>query len=199
MSPLVQHLLVPGVSLGEKLVRTFVVYLFLIIGLRLSGKRQLGQMNPFDLVVLLTLAITVQNALIGDDTSLSGGLIGATFLLVLNGVLVRFMHRRRALAKAVEGKPVVLIEDGQVVRENLDEELIPLDTLLAVCRQQGVERFDEVQRAVLETSGTISVFAKHPTEQEVTNRQLLQRLEHLETLLRERAAMPVEKQTTGMD
>jgi len=70
MSPLLQHLIVPGVSVGEKLVRTFVVYLFLVLALSLSGKRQLGQMNPFDLVPLLTLAITVQNALIGNDMSL---------------------------------------------------------------------------------------------------------------------------------
>src|SRR5712675_1483559 len=91
MSEVWTHLLMPGAPVWEKILRAIVVYVFLIVGLRLSGKRELAQLNPFDLVVLLTLSNTVQNAIIGDDNSLLGGLIGATALLVLNYLVVRFM------------------------------------------------------------------------------------------------------------
>src|SRR5258705_10961228 len=101
-----------GLPVAEKILRPIVVYVFLIVGLRLAGKRELAQLNPFDLVVLLTLSNTVQNAIIGDDNSVTGGIIGATSLLVINHLVVRFLYKHRALDQLIEGRADVLIEDG---------------------------------------------------------------------------------------
>src|SRR2546429_2629965 len=106
-----KDMLVLGLPILEKILRPILVYLFLIIGLRLSGKRELAQLNPFDLVVLLTLSNTVQNAIIGDDTSLIGGIIGAIALLVINYLTVRFMFHHPKLETLVEGEAVVLLEN----------------------------------------------------------------------------------------
>src|ERR1700712_1833851 len=100
--------------IAEKIVRPVVVYLFLIGGLRLAGKRELAQLNPFDLVVLLTLSNAVQNAIIGEDNSVTGGLIGATTLLVLNYLVVRFLFGHQRLDRMIEGAPDVLIHEGRI-------------------------------------------------------------------------------------
>src|SRR5437764_3089852 len=107
-----------GVPVIEKVLRAVIVYFFLVVGLRLAGKRELAQLNPFDLIVLLTISNTVQNAIIGDDNSVVGGLIGATTLLVLNYVVVRFLANHERLDRIVEGSPDVLVEDGRVVEEH---------------------------------------------------------------------------------
>src|SRR5256884_1046823 len=104
----------PDVSILEKIIRPILVYFFLIIGLRLAGKRELAQLNPFDLVVLLTLSNTVQNAIIGDDNSVTGGLIGAATLLLVNYVVVRFLYSHDRLDRLVEGAPDVLVENGKI-------------------------------------------------------------------------------------
>src|SRR5579871_2856364 len=104
----------------EKVIRTLVVYGFLLIGLRLAGKRELGQLNPFDLVVLLVLSNTVQNAIIGNDNSLIGGLVGAAFLLTLNYAVVRFLYRHPALDRLIEGDPDVLVRDGKILHRRLE-------------------------------------------------------------------------------
>src|SRR5256885_13582348 len=104
-------LLTPDIPFVEKIVRTAIVYVFLLVGLRLAGKRELTQLNPFDLVVLLLLSNTVQNAIIGEDNSLAGGILGAATLLVLNGVLVRLLFRWGKL-DTIEGRPDVLIRNG---------------------------------------------------------------------------------------
>src|SRR5512136_1790244 len=96
----------------EKILRPIFVYAFLIVGLRLAGKRELAQLNPFDLVVLLTLSNTVQNAIIGNDTSVTGGIIGASTLLIVNYLVVRFVYTHGAIEKLVEGDEDVLIENG---------------------------------------------------------------------------------------
>src|SRR3984885_423312 len=120
---------VMGLPLAEKILRPVVVYGFLVISLRLSGKRELVQLNPFDLVVLLTLSNTVQNAIIGDDNSVSGGLIGATSLLVVNYLVVRFLYNHRKLDRLIEGRADVLIENGKVKTEHLKKELISIQQL----------------------------------------------------------------------
>src|SRR5437868_14967453 len=97
---------------AEKMIRPVLVYVFLIVGLRLAGKREMAQLNPFDLVVLLTLSNTVQNAIIGNDNSVTGGIIGATTLLVVNYVVVRFRYSHEKLDRLIEGDPQVLIENG---------------------------------------------------------------------------------------
>src|SRR3954469_3644570 len=115
MSTMWQDLTTPGPPIGEKLTRAVVVYLFLILGLRLAGKRELSQLNPFDLVVLLLLSNTVQNAIIGNDNSIVGGLIGAAALIVLNSTVVRLLYRYGKLDK-IEGKPDVLVRNGRLLR-----------------------------------------------------------------------------------
>src|SRR5437773_2608090 len=99
-----------GLPVAEKMLRPIIVYVFLIVGLRLAGKRELAQLNPFDLVVLLTLSNTVQNAIIGDDNSITGGLIGATTLLIVNHVVVRYLYDHERIDRLVEGNPDVLIK-----------------------------------------------------------------------------------------
>src|SRR5206468_9786439 len=118
-----RDLLHPDVSILEKILRPILVYFFLVISLRLAGKRELVQLNPFDLVVLLTLSNTVQNAIIGDDNSVLGGIISATSLLATNFLVVRFLYRHRKLDQLVEGRADVLIEDGKVRTQHLKTEL----------------------------------------------------------------------------
>src|SRR2546423_5915454 len=102
------NMFVLGLPVLEKILRPVIVYLFLIVGLRLSGKRELAQLNPFDLVVLLTLSNTVQNAIIGEDNSVTGGIVGAVSLLVVNYLVVRFLYDHQKLEHLVEGDPDVL-------------------------------------------------------------------------------------------
>ena len=113
----------------EKILRPVIVYFFLVVMLRLSGKRELVQLNPFDLVVLLTLSNTVQNAIIGDDNSVSGGLLGATALLAINYLVVRFLYSHKKLDQVVEGKADVLIEAGRVRTQHLKGDLITMTQL----------------------------------------------------------------------
>src|SRR5712672_3752056 len=117
-----KDMFVVGLPILEKILRPIFVYIFLIVGLRLSGKRELVQLNPFDLVVLLTLSNTVQNAIIGDDNSVSGGIIGATSLLAVNYLVVRFLYDHRKLDQVVEGSPDILIENGKVHEHKLKRE-----------------------------------------------------------------------------
>src|SRR5213076_1139792 len=113
-----------GAPVAEKVLRAVVVYAFLVVGLRLAGKRELAQLNPFDLVVLLTLSNAVQNAIIGDDNSITGGMIGASTLLIVNYAVVRFMYGHARIEQFVEGAPDILIKDGKIHSENCRRELI---------------------------------------------------------------------------
>src|SRR3979411_3062545 len=119
-----RNMFVMGLPLAEKILRPIIVYVFLVVSLRLSGKRELVQLNPFDLVVLLTLSNTVQNAIIGEDNSVLGGIVGATSLLATNYLVVRFLYGHRKLDQLVEGKAEVLIENGKVRNQHLKSELI---------------------------------------------------------------------------
>ena len=168
-----------GLPVLEKILRPILVYAFLVVGLRLAGKRELAQLNPFDLVVLLTLSNTVQNAIIGDDNSVTGGVIGATTLLLVNYAVVRFLYSHQALEHAVEGGVDVLIEGGRVRADRLKRELITPPQLEAAAHRQGFASLDEVERAVLEPSGTISFSAKRPTPEAVRHGELLARLDGL--------------------
>src|SRR2546423_2045961 len=111
---LLHDMFVLTIPLAEKVLRPVVVYVFLIVGLRVAGKRELAQLNPFDLVVLLTLSNTVQNAIIGDDNTVSGGVIGAATLLAVNYLVVRYLYSHPGLDRYVEGDPDVLVADGCV-------------------------------------------------------------------------------------
>ncbi len=170
---------VPSLPILEKVLRPLLVYSFLIVALRLAGKRELAQLNPFDLVVLLTLSNTVQNAIIGEDNSVTGGLIGATTLLVVNYLVVRFLYAHERLDRLVEGEPDALIENGQVKADRLKEEIITLAELEAAARRQGFASLAEVERAVLEPGGTISFLAKKPPVEELRHRELMAQLEQV--------------------
>ena len=174
-----KDMFVMGLPLLEKILRPIVVYAFLVISLRLSGKRELVQLNPFDLVVLLTLSNTVQNAIIGEDNSVLGGLIGATSLLVTNYLVVRFLYDHRKIDQLVEGKADVLVENGNVRTERLKKELITLEQLEAAARKQGFASLAKVEECVLEPGGTLCFVGKKPGTEDLRHKELLGKLEGL--------------------
>ncbi len=168
-----------GVPVAEKMLRPVIVYVFLITGLRLAGKRELAQLNPFDLVVLLTLSNTVQNAIIGEDNSVTGGLIGAATLLIVNHGVVRYLYGHERTHRLVEGDPDVLVEDGVVRTDRLRDELITIAELEAAAHKQGFASLAEIDRAILEPGGTVCFFAKKPTPETSRHDELLHRLDQL--------------------
>src|SRR6202140_4844699 len=170
------NMFVLGVPIAEKILRPIIVYIFLILGLRLSGKRELAQLNPFDLIVLLTLSNTVQNAIIGNDNSVSGGLIGATALLLVNYIVVRFLYSHESLDRAIEGEPAVLVENGQVRKDRLEKELITMAELEEAAHKQGFSSLALIDRAILEPGGSISFIAKQPLPEETRYQEILKRL-----------------------
>ena len=184
-----------GLPILEKILRPLIVYAFLIVALRLAGKRELAQLNPFDLVVLLTLSNTVQNAIIGDDNSVSGGLIGAATLLLVNYFVVRTLYSHTKLERLVEGKEDVLIEKGKVLKERLKDELITMTDLEAAAHRQGFTSLSEVDRAILEPGGTICFFAKQPIPEELRHREVMERLERLTQELAQLRSSPATPQS----
>jgi uncharacterized membrane protein YcaP (DUF421 family) len=174
-----KDMFVIGLPLMEKILRPVIVYLFLVVSLRLSGKRELVQLNPFDLVVLLTLSNTVQNAIIGDDNSVSGGLIGATSLLVINYLVVRFLYGHSKLEEIVEGRSDILIEGGKIKTDRLKKELITTTQLEAAARKQGFDSLTEVDKCILEPGGTLSFVGRKPGMDDVRHQELIGHLEKL--------------------
>ncbi len=140
---ILQNMFLLTVPVLEKIIRPIIVYLFLIIGLRLAGKRELAQLNPSDLVVLLTISNTVQNAIIGNDNSITGGLIGASTLLLVNYLAVRYLYRHKELDKLVEGDEDLLIENGRLLEDRLQKELITLSELQIAAHRQGFGSLEE--------------------------------------------------------
>jgi uncharacterized membrane protein YcaP (DUF421 family) len=179
------NMFVLGLPLAEKILRPIVVYAFLVVGLRLAGKHQLAQLNPFDLVVLLTLSNTVQNAIIGNDNSVSGGILGAATLLLVNYIVVRFLFNHPKLELLIEGKTDVLIEDGKIREDRLKKELLTLDELETAAHRQGFASLKDVQRAVIETGGTIYFLRKEPPKDEIKHAQVMARLDALSQQLKE--------------
>ena len=185
------NMFVLGVPIAEKILRPIIVYVFLIVGLRLSGKRELAQLNPFDLIVLLTLSNTVQNAIIGNDNSVSGGIIGAASLLAVNYLVVRFLYDHRKIDQLVEGSPDILIEGGKVHEHKLKRELITKEELAAAARKQGFDSLSEVQQCVLEPGGTLSFTARKPATEDIRHQELLKKFDALsEELARLRQMRP---------
>jgi len=172
-------ILYPDISILEKIIRPVIIYIFLVIGLRLAGKRELAQLNPFDLVVLLTLSNTVQNAIIGNDNSVTGGIIGATTLLLVNYFVVRFLFTHEKLDRLVEGASDVLIEAGQIKHDRLKKELITLTELESAAHRQGFASLGEVDRASLEPGGTFSFIGKKPTPEAERHAEVLERLNRI--------------------
>jgi uncharacterized membrane protein YcaP (DUF421 family) len=170
----------------EKILRPIIVYFFLILVLRLAGKRELAQLNPFDLVVLLLLSNTVQNAIIGNDNSVTGGVIGATTLLVTNYLFVRYLYRHRKLDSVVEGTTEYLIREGRLNLPILERELITIPELEIAARKQGIATLDEVETATIEPGGSISFVTNQVRQDEKHQRELLR---HLDQLSREVAQL----------
>src|SRR2546421_4042177 len=142
--------------LGEIFLRTFVIYLVVLVGVRLSGKREVGQMTPFDLTLLLLLSNSVQNAMTGPDTSLLGGVIAASTLLILNYLVADLSGGSRRFRRLIEGEPSLLVHDGKIIEAHMAREHVSMDELRRALREHGINSCDQVALAVLEVDGSIS-------------------------------------------
>lgn len=167
------------VPIVEKILRPVIVYLFLIVFLRLFGKRELAQLNPFDLVVLLSLANTVQNAMIGDDNSVSGGVVGAFALLSINWLLTWLLFRAPKVDEALEGSPTTLIRAGLVDEAALKRESLTIEELISVLNKNGFNDPAEVETCVLDPNGSFYVKGMQPSSDQVERAQLMSALEGL--------------------
>jgi uncharacterized membrane protein YcaP (DUF421 family) len=176
---------IPAIPILEKIVRPIIVYAFLIVGLRLAGKRELAQLNPFDLVVLLTLSNTVQNAIIGEDNSVSGGLIGAATLLLVNYLVVRFLFAHERIERIVEGEEDLLIDKGRLQEAHLKKELLTRHELETAAHRQGFGNLGDIEQAAIEPGGGIFFTAKKPTTDELQQYELIKRLDAITLQLRE--------------
>jgi len=136
--------------------RTGAVYLLVLVGVRLTGKREVGQMTPFDLTLLLLLSNSVQNAMTGPDTSLMGGAVAAVVLLSLNYVVAEMSGVNRWFRRAVQGSPSLLIHDGQLLMDHLKREHLTVDEVMRALREHGIGSIAEVAICVLEVDGSLS-------------------------------------------
>jgi len=178
-SLILDHMFQLPLPLLEKLARPVIVYLVLVVLLRIFGKRELAQLNPFDLVVLLSLSNTVQNAIIGDDNSVTGGVIGAFGLLGINWLVVRVLFRSQKLTRALEGRSSVLIFNGQIDRKAMQREMLTPEELLDVIHKQGFEDFHKVHRCELEPNGTFYVEAFDPSIADKRHEEMMARIDAL--------------------
>jgi uncharacterized membrane protein YcaP (DUF421 family) len=169
----------------EKILRPIVVYLALVVLLRLFGKRELAQLNPFDLVVLLSLSNTVQNAIIGDDNSVSGGIIGAISLLAINWLLLRVVYQSPKMMHILEGKETVLIRGGRIDHIALKRELLSHEDLMIAVHKQGFAHPDDVERCVLEPGGGFYMEGRKPSHTDSQHIELVTRLTSLENEIRD--------------
>ena len=178
-SPIFESMFHLPLPILEKLARPVIVYLVLVALLRLFGKRELAQLNPFDLVVLLSLSNTVQNAIIGDDNSVTGGVIGAFGLLAINWLVVRVLFRSQRLTRALEGRYAVLIRNGQIDLKAMNREMLSREELLSVVHRQGFEGFHQVRTCELEPNGTFYIEAFEPSTEDKRHTELVARIEEL--------------------
>ena len=167
------------VPLAEKIIRPVIVYLFLVGFLRLFGKRELAQLNPFDLVVLLSLSNTVQNAMIGDDNSVSGGIVGAFSLLAINWLLAWVLYRAPKVTGVLAGHPATLVTDGVVDLAELKKQSLTHEELVSVLNKNGFNDPADVKTCVLEPNGTFFVEGKKPSSDDVERDEILKALTEL--------------------
>ena len=179
MEKILHDMFVLSIPIAEKILRPVIVYVFLVLLLRVFGKRELAQLNPFDLVVLLSLSNTVQNAIIGDDNTVAGGLIGAFTLLFVNYLVVRYLFRHRRLDQIIEGKPSTLVKDGRLCKDALAKELISVAELRTLARRQGFEGLHEVEECTLEPGGAFIMKRKCPSDDQLKHDALVTRLDAL--------------------
>jgi uncharacterized membrane protein YcaP (DUF421 family) len=178
-SPLFESMFHLPLPIVEKLARPVIVYLVLVVLLRVFGKRELAQLNPFDLVVLLSLSNTVQNAIIGDDNSVTGGVIGAFGLLAINWLVVRVLFKSPKMTRMLEGRSDVLVKDGQVDVQALSRESLSREELLSVVHRQGFEGFHQVKKCELQPNGTFYVEAFEPSADDKRHTELVGKIDAL--------------------
>ncbi len=167
--------------LAEKILRPVIVYLFLVVFLRIFGKRELAQLNPFDLVVLLSLSNTVQNAMIGDDNSVSGGLVGAFSLLAINWVLAWVLYRAPKATGLLAGHPATLIRDGVVDEAELKKQSLTHEDLISVLNKNGFNDLGDVHTCVLEPNGTFFVEGQKLSTDDLQRGEIMKALAELTT------------------
>jgi uncharacterized membrane protein YcaP (DUF421 family) len=158
------HMWRPETAVAALVLRSIVVYAFLMIALRVAGRRELGQMTTFDLVLLLVLANAVQNSINAGDNSLGGGLISAVTLLVMNFAVGEAAYRWRWFERIVIGRPLTLVRDGKLLLRNLKRERVTLEELRSALRKQGIDGVSQCKRAVLESDGTLTAVRHDVTE-----------------------------------
>ena len=163
------HMFIPEVQIPEKVLRPFVVYFFLLVAFRLAGKRELGQITPFDLIILLTISNVLQNAMIGPDNSLTGGIIGGLTLFVANGLVGRLTLYSPRIAMLLEGKPTPLIENGRILTRDLRREVMTRSELERAIRKHGLEPeadLPRIKRALLEQDGTVTIILRNENNED---------------------------------
>lgn len=186
MAPIDWHaVLIPAVPLGEKILRPVIIYFGLIFMLRVAGKRELAQLNPLDLIVLLTLSNAVQDAIIGPDDSVLGGLLGAVTLIAVNYLVVSLAHRSTAIEELIEGGPDVVIKKGRLQQNRLESERISPQELEAAARRQGFASLKDVDQAILYPGGTFCFIGKVPSSDAIHHQQIMAELNRLRLELRE--------------
>ncbi|HZT69718.1 MAG TPA: YetF domain-containing protein [Terriglobia bacterium] len=170
---------VPGLPILDKVLRAVTVYLFLVVALKLAGRRELAQLNAFDLVVLLTISNTVQNAIIGNDSSVTGGLIGASALLVADYLAVRIYFEYSRRRRRTRNIGVTLIENGNIRPDALRKVLITEDELEAAAARQGIASLTEIKRATLNPDGSFAFVREKEQGEAGEYREILRRIDHL--------------------
>ncbi len=190
LTPIFDHMFHVPIPIAEKLLRPIVVYLVLVLLLRIFGKRELAQLNPFDLVVLLSLSNTVQNAIIGDDNSITGGVIGAFSLLTINWFVARVLFRSPKLTRALEGRATILVRDGQLDKRAMEKESLTREELVDVIHRQGFDDFHQIHRCELEPSGTFYIESVNPSSADRRHSELLARLDGLSREIADLRAQP---------
>lgn len=167
------ELLLPYLSIIGK---TIAVYFFIVLAIRLFGKKEISQLSVVDLVFILLISNSVQNAMVGEDSSLPGGLIAASALFLVNALLKEILFRSKKASQFIQGEPVILIHEGQLLSKNLEREKISMEELEAAIREHGVNSIQEVNLAVLEVDGNISIlsntFKQHSRKKRKTHKAL---------------------------
>jgi uncharacterized membrane protein YcaP (DUF421 family) len=173
------------VTWAEKIIRPILIYVSLIVLLRIVGKRELAQLNPLDLVVILSLSNTVQNAIIGNDTSLIGGVVGAVALLGINSLFAYMKYRSKSAESILEGKPVSIIENGKLDEKQLKRELMTESDIDIIAHENGLDDRHEIERLVLDPNGTFLVEGKGEVKDAKFKRDVLKKIDELSKQLKD--------------
>lgn len=176
------------VTWAEKIIRPVIVYVALIVLLRIVGKRELAQLNPLDLVVILSLSNTVQNAIIGNDTSLVGGLVGAAALLGINSLFAYIKFRNQSAESFLEGRPVTIVENGKLDKNHMRRELMTESDIDIIAHENGLDDRHDIDRLILDPNGTFLVEGKGEIKDARFKREVIEKIDQLTKQLNELSA-----------